>query len=115
MYDCAILLDMFSQKISVYLLILFTSLGLIACDRNDYVTWHCKIDLNQTDEKPLTMILEGSSMKLQDKTYHYCGSLGTISYFDLNCSGSAAQSAISFIPKTGILKRSDQVLHCISL
>ncbi|MFM6921817.1 MAG: hypothetical protein ACKOXZ_03680, partial [Polynucleobacter victoriensis] len=63
-------------------------LSITACDRNDYVTWHCKVDATNLDEKPLTMILEGSTMKVSQQTYNYCGSLGPTSYFDLNCCSS---------------------------
>jgi len=88
---------------------------LTACDRNDYVTWHCKVDPSNADEKPLRMILEGSSMKVADQVYNYCGSLGSESYFDTQCSGDAAQSAISFTPKTGLWKRGSEIFNCMPL
>jgi len=88
---------------------------LASCDRNDYVTWRCKVDLTNLDEKPMAMILEGASMKIRGQIYNYCGSLGTQSYFDLNCSGDAAQSAITFISKTGTWKKGDEILNCVSL
>jgi hypothetical protein len=103
---------MLLKKLPIYLLL---SVAITACDRNDYVTWHCKVDANNLDEKPLTMILEGSTMKVSQQTYNYCGSLGPTSYFDLNCSGYADQSAISFISKTGTWKKGDDTLSCVSL
>jgi hypothetical protein len=103
---------MFLKKLPIYLLV---SLAITACDRNDYVTWHCKKDPSNSDEKPLTMILEGSSMKLYQLNYNFCGSLGPVSYFDLNCSGKAEQSAISFIPKTGAWTKGNEALQCQSL
>jgi hypothetical protein len=96
-------------------ILLLLSMTLTACDRNDYVTWHCKVDPSNTNEKPLRIILEGSSMKVADQLYSYCGSLGAESYFDTHCSGNAEQSVISFAPKTGLWKKDGTTLNCMPL
>jgi len=94
---------------------LLLSMTLMACDRNDYVTWHCKVNSSDLNEKPMRMILAGSSMTIANQVYNYCGSLGSQSYFDTNCSGAAEQSAISFVPKTGLWKRAGEILTCMPL
>jgi hypothetical protein len=100
------------KKLSIFFCLLVT---LSACDRNDYVTWQCKIDPQNMDEKPITMILEGATMKMNQQTYNFCGSLGPSSYFDLNCLGKAEQSSIRFISKSGTWIKGDQTLSCVSL
>lgn len=90
-------------------------MSLAACDRNDYVTWHCKVDTANVEEKPLRMILKGSTMTMGNQVYNYCGSLGPQSYFDTNCSGKADQSAITFTSKTGAMINGTQTLNCVSL
>ncbi len=54
-------------------------------------------------------------MRLNQLNYNFCGSLGPISYFDLNCKGKAELSAISFIPKTGVWTKEDETLQCQAL
>ena len=54
-------------------------------------------------------------MKLNQLNYNFCGSLGPVSYFDLNCSGKAEQSAISFTPKTGAWTKGNETLQCQAL
>jgi hypothetical protein len=103
---------MFLKKLPLLILLPFILLG---CDRNDYVTWHCKVDPSNADEKPLQMILEGSIMRVDKAQYNFCGSLGPTSYFDLNCSGTAERSAISFSSKTGTWIKGAQTLSCVSL
>lgn len=105
-------MDMFLKKLPLLILL---SLFLLGCDRNDYVTWHCKVDSTNSEEKPLRMILEGSIMTVGKDQYNFCGSLGPISYFDLNCSGTAEKSAIAFSSKTGTWIKSNQTLSCVSL
>ncbi|MBU3599111.1 hypothetical protein ICN28_01100 [Polynucleobacter sp. 30F-ANTBAC] len=103
---------MFLKKLPLLMLL---PLALSGCDRNDYVTWHCKVDPSNHDEKPLRMILEGSTMSIDQHIYKFCGSLGPQSYFDLNCSGKADNSAITFSSKTGIWTKGPQTLSCVSL
>ena len=54
-------------------------------------------------------------MTVGEQIYNYCGSLGPQSYFDINCSGKADQSAITFTSKTGAWKKGDETLSCVSL
>jgi hypothetical protein len=54
-------------------------------------------------------------MRLNQLNYNFCGSLGSTSYFDLNCTGKAEQSAISFIPKTGAWAKGNETLQCQAL
>ena len=103
---------MFLKRLPIFLLL---SMSLAACDRNDYVTWHCKVDPTNVEEKPLRMILKGSIMTVGEQIYNYCGSLGPQSYFDINCSGKADQSVITFTSKTGAWKKGDETLSCVSL
>jgi hypothetical protein len=103
---------MWIKKFSVLLCL---SACLSACDRHDYVTWHCKKDPANSEEKPLRIILEGSTMKLPDQNYQYCGSLGTDSYFDTQCSKETSESAIRFTPKTGAWSRGSENLSCTPL
>lgn len=54
-------------------------------------------------------------MTIDQHIYKFCGSLGPQSYFDLNCSGKADNSAITFSSKTGIWTKGPQTLSCVSL
>lgn len=61
------------------------------------------------------MILDGSTMKLPDQNYQYCGSLGADSYFDAQCNKETSESVIRFTPITGAWNKGSESLSCTSL
>ncbi|NBV00017.1 MAG: hypothetical protein EBS31_00895 [Burkholderiaceae bacterium] len=87
----------------VYLLLLGVS--LLGCSRHDYVTWQCTSpEQINASEKPLTMILDRTEMRIQKDIYYFCGSLGHQSFFSKQCPAVNAESPIRFTPKTGDLE-----------
>jgi hypothetical protein len=80
---------------------LISLIALTGCDRKDYVTWKCQT--SSSSEKSLTMILDGSHLKIDQTQYRYCGSLGPISYFNQECPPIIDRSEFVFEQKPGIL------------
>jgi len=85
--------------------------ALTACERETYTTWGCK---NSSGEKS-PMILKKAQMQFQEKTYHYCGSLGSQSFFDSSCSTTIESSQNIFTPSTGLLTSNSMEYHCDAL
>ena len=86
---------------------------ILGCDRQDYVTWKCQPSL--PTEKSFSMIVLGAKLSIAKDSYLYCGSLGTYSYFDMNCPASTNQSNIAFEQKSGILIIKQKKFQCSAL
>lgn len=84
-----------------------------ACDRRDYVTWQCLEEKTPTSK--ITMILEGSTLKMDQATFKYCGSIGPNSYFDKACQTSPNNALITFNQTQGKLVMNQQVFQCQAL
>lgn len=101
----------YSCKILIFLII--TTFFLSACDRHNYVTWHCKgLSANQ---EQFTMVLDGSIMRLKSGDLKFCGSLGNSSFFDVTCPSSLEKSKILFIQKKGDLIEGMNAFKCSEL
>lgn len=92
---------------------LLTVLILLGCDRKDYVTWKCHSQ--ETDKATLTMIIDGSNLKILQQSYKFCGSLGLDSYFDRACPATPQQSQLRFNQKTGNLNFDETPYACKAL
>jgi hypothetical protein len=88
------------------------ALFLVACDRNDYVTWKCE---PSPSGKTFSFILEGSKMKLNNQLLSFCGSMGPNSYFDQPCPAQATDSKVNLNPKLGILLFENEQFQCNAL
>lgn len=86
---------------------------LTACDRRDYVTWKCAPQ--ESSEKSITMIVDGSTLKLESQNYLFCGSLGPLSYFDIACPPAPQQAKLVFDQKSGYLTLSSKPFQCKAL
>lgn len=86
-------------------------LALTACERETYTTWSCK---NSSEEKS-PMILKKAQMQFKEKTYRYCGSLGSQSFFDSSCPAVIENSQNIFTPSTGFLTSNTMEYHCDAL
>ena len=88
------------------IILLVFALGLSACGRETYTTWSC---IDEAGSKS-TMILKQAQMQFQNSQYHYCGSLGPLSYFDLKCPSQIQGSSQIFTPDSGKLISSGNAL-----
>lgn len=86
---------------------------ITACDRRDYVTWKCAP--KDSGEQTISMIVDGSTLKLQSQNYLFCGSLGPLSYFDIACPPSPQQAKLVFDQKSGHLTLSSKPFQCKAL
>ncbi|QWD76789.1 hypothetical protein ICV32_03775 [Polynucleobacter sp. MWH-UH24A] len=68
-------------------------LMLSACGQADYTTWNC-IPENDPSKK-VVMVLQQSTMKIDDRQLRFCGSLGLVSYFDENCKVGDVKASIA--------------------
>jgi hypothetical protein len=93
------------------LLLLVLPLGLLACGRETYTTWSC-VDGSGSRS---TMVLKKAQMQFQDRQYDYCGSLGPISYFDLQCPAQTQDSSYSFTTSSGMLISGKNEFQCNAL
>lgn len=93
------------------IILLVFALGLSACGRETYTTWSC---IDEAGSKS-TMILKQAQMQFQNSQYHYCGSLGPLSYFDLKCPSQIQGSSQIFTPDSGKLISSGKELKCNAL
>ncbi len=97
-------------KVCIPLVIILT---VQACDRRDYVTLQCIVENSPASK--ITMILEGPSLKMDQATFNYCGSIGPNSYFDKVCQTSPNNALITFNQTQGKLVMNQQVFQCQSL
>lgn len=86
---------------------------ITACDRRDYVTWKCAP--KDSGEQTISMIVDGSTLKLQSQNYLFCGSLGPLSYFDIACPPAPQQAKLVFDQKSGYLTLSSKPFQCKAL
>jgi hypothetical protein len=93
------------------LLILLSSLVLIACDRDSYTTWNC---LSSAGSKS-TMVTKKAQMQFQDQQFDYCGSLGERSFFSKTCPANIQDSDFVFTPASGVLHSNTQDYQCSAL
>jgi hypothetical protein len=95
----------FSKTLTTCILTFF----LIACDRQDYVTWKCT---SNPANSSLSFILDGSKMKINQKELSFCGSYGSNSFFDAPCPAQATEGRVKLNPKLGILLFEDSTYQC---
>ncbi len=86
---------------------------ITACDRRDYVTWKCAP--KDSGEQTISMIVDGSTLKLQSQNYVFCGSLGPLSYFDIACPPTPQKAKLVFDQKSGHLTLSSKPFQCKAL
>ena len=91
--------------------LLALSLGLLACGRETYTTWTCTDSAGAKS----TMILKKAQMQFQDRQFDYCGSLGTLSYFDLKCPAQIQTSSNVFTLSSGKLMSNTNEFECNAL
>ena len=82
--------------------------SMTACSRHDYTTWHCSSDATPK----LSMVLDGSQMRINQETFLFCGSLGPKSYFSRSCSAQTQDAPIRFTPSQGILEIQSVLYEC---
>ena len=90
---------------------LIISLGLCSCERETYTSWSC----NSPSESKISMVLRKAQMEFKGAKLDYCGSLGTQSYFDQQCSGQPDRSKTIFTPTSGLLLNDGQEYQCTAL
>ena len=96
----------------IHLIACFTILlGLCACERETYTSWSC----NSSSESKIPMVLRKAKMEFKDSRLDYCGSLGNLSYFDLQCPAQINQSSTIFTPASGLLLSKGQEYQCSAL
>ncbi|QWE13805.1 hypothetical protein [Polynucleobacter sp. AP-Sving-400A-A2] len=91
--------------------LLLLALGLSACGRETYTTWSCTDSAG--NKSP--MILKKAQMQFQDRQYEYCGSLGSLSYFDLKCPNRTQDSSNIFTTSSGKLVSNTNEFQCNEL
>ncbi|CAM3599589.1 hypothetical protein [Polynucleobacter brandtiae] len=93
------------------LVVLLSTLGLGACDRDTYTSWNCT---NPQGEK-IAMVLKKAKMQFQNQQLDYCGSLGPLSYFDSQCPAQIQDSSKIFDATNGQLLSNGIRLTCDAL
>ena len=88
-------------------------LVLTACGQADYSTWNCYAD-GQSDRK-VVMVLQDSTMKIEDQRLTYCGGLGLVTYFDRSCKAEIKDSMAQLIPSQSLLSLDKQQYRCEKL
>lgn len=86
-------------------------IGVCACERDSYTSWNC----STAEKSKIPMVLRKAQMEFQGAKYDYCGSLGTLSYFDQKCPAQIEQSSYIFTPSSGLLRSNGQEFNCAAL
>lgn len=61
------------------------------------------------------MVLNGATMKFEEGMFNFCGSLGSLSYFDEKCPAQIQDSKLTFTTSSGELLVHSDTYQCKSL
>jgi hypothetical protein len=92
-------------------ILIFTLLGLLACERETYTSWSC----HSATEMKISMVLRKAQMEFKNLKLDYCGSLGNQSYFDEKCPPVIQNSSHFFTPSSGELITREGNYQCNAL